>query len=204
MAKVFSEILLNGIRSGKVPAREKNAREWYRERAQEYGKLNKMARSNERKFLTEHKDRLVSRPINGSMYMFGYYAKHRETLPYWDAFPLVFPIKKIKGGFLGINMHYLPLPMRAELMDSLYTVTNNQNFDENTKVKISYNILNKASKFDMFKPCLKHYLTSQMQTRFLYIYPAEWDIALFLPLERFQKKSKTQVWAESKKIIRGN
>jgi hypothetical protein len=37
----------------------------------------------------------------------------------------------------------------------------------------------------------------------MYIYPSEWDVALFLPTERFAKKSKTQVWAESKKMFRG-
>jgi hypothetical protein len=39
MAGVFDEILTTGVRSGQVPSRTKNAREWYRTRAQEYGRL---------------------------------------------------------------------------------------------------------------------------------------------------------------------
>ena len=51
-----------------------------------------------------------NRPVvtPGEMYMFYYDAKHKDTLPYWDRFPLVFPFSKVKDGFLGLNLHYLP------------------------------------------------------------------------------------------------
>jgi hypothetical protein len=89
-------------------------------------------------------------------------------------------------------------------MDGLYDITNNKRYDETTKLRLSYQTLNSASKFKYFKPCIKQYLFSQMQSKFVYVYPSEWDIALFLPLERFSKASKTQVWAASKKQIMGN
>jgi len=148
-------------------------------------------------------DRLTARPLVGSMYMFYYDAKHKATLPYFDRFPLIFPYKKVKGGFMGINMHYLPLQYRAKLMDSLYDVASNTKYDESTRLKINYKILSGASQFRYFKPCVKHYLTSQVRSRFLYVYPSEWDIALFMPLERFEGATKTQVYADSRKIIRG-
>jgi hypothetical protein len=136
------------------------------------------------------------------MYLFNYDAKHKDTLPYFDRFPLVFPFKKVKGGFYGINLHYLPLQYRARLMDALYDVTNNNRYDETTRLRISYDILNQASRFRYFKPCVKHYLTSQLRSRFLYIYPSEWDIALFLPLERFQGASKATVFKDSRQALR--
>jgi hypothetical protein len=37
----------------------------------------------------------------------------------------------------------------------------------------------------------------------MYVYPSEWDIALFLPTERFEKATTSQVWADSKKKVRG-
>ena len=141
------------------------------------------------------------RPMVGSMYMYYYDPKHKATLPYYDAFPLVFPYKKVEGGFMGINLHYLPLPLRAKLMDALYDVSNNERYDETTRLKLNYNVLNSTAKFKYFKPCIKHYLTDQMRSRFLYVYPSEWDMALFLPLERFRGASKQKVWAESKKLI---
>lgn len=198
MAKLFDEILLKGIRSGQVPARSSTAREWYREKAKEAGKINET-----NFFKTAGRDRFESRFRIGHMYMFMYDPKHKETLPYYDRVPLIFPINKAKGGFLGINFHYLPLPLRAKLMDALYDTATNERYDESTKLKISYSILSGASKYREFKPTIKHYLTEHVRSRLIYINPSEWDIALFLNIAKFQKASQTQVWADSRRIIRG-
>jgi hypothetical protein len=87
-------------------------------------------------------------------------------------------------------------------MDALYDLSSNKKYDETTRLRLNYNVLNSASKFENFKPCVKHYLTSQLRSRFLYIYPSEWDVALFLPTERFQGARKTTVWADSKRKIK--
>lgn len=197
MATIFDEILTKGVRAGQIPARETKAREWYRDTAQTYRRLN------ERQFLKDT-ERLTGKPRVGSMYMYYYDAKTKDQLPYFDRFPLVFPYKILSDGFMGLNMHYLPLQYRAQLMDALYDVANNRKYDETTRLRLSYDLLNNASKFRYFKPCVKRYLTSQMQTRFLYVYPSEWDIALFLPLERFQGARKTTVFKDSRQIIRSN
>ena len=88
-------------------------------------------------------------------------------------------------------------------MDALYDTANNTKYDESTKLRISYQILDKAAKYGPFKPCVKRYLTSQVTSKFLYVYPSEWDIALFLPTERFVGASKAQVFADSRRAIRG-
>jgi hypothetical protein len=200
-AKIFDDLLLKGIRSGQVPARTQSARDWYRAQAKS---VSRTTFSNEIQLVREMgTERYETRFRIGHMYMFTYQPKHRDTLPYYDRFPLIFPINKAKGGFLGINFHYLPLQLRAKLMDSLYEVSSNNRFDETTKMKVSYGILNGASKYKEFKPTVKHYLTSQIRGRLVYVNPAEWDIALFLPLEKFEKATKTQVWTDSRKIIRG-
>ena len=196
-AYVFDQILTKGVRAGQVPAREQKAREWYRDTAKEMGRVN------ERSLMTGDKSRLTGKPMVGQMYMFYYDAKHKDTLPYFDRFPLIFPYKKVKGGFMGINLHYLPLQYRAMLMDELYSVTNNERYDETTRLKLSYGLLDRASRFRYFKPCVKHYLTGQVRSRFLYVYPSEWDVALFLPTERFQGASKTKVFADSRRAIKG-
>lgn len=195
MPTVFDTILTKGVRAGEIPARTQKARQWYRDTATDYKRIN------ERNLMRGDADRLTSVPLVGHMYMFNYDAKHKDTLPYYDRFPLIFPYRKIKGGFMGINMHYLPLQYRAKLMDSLYDVTTNERYDETTRLKLNYDLLNNAARFRYFKPCVKHYLTGQLRSRFLYVYPSEWDIALFLPLERFQGATKTQVWADSRKAI---
>ena len=195
MAVLFDEILSKGIRAGKIPAREQQSRTWYRDTASKFKTVN------EKSLMRGDTDRIRSQPTIGHMYMFYYDAKHKETLPYFDRFPMIFPYKKVRGGFMGINLHYLPHILRAKLMDSLYDISSNDKYDETTKLRLSYDILSGAAKYKWFKPCIKHYLTSQVRSRFLYVYPAEWDIALFLPLERFQGATKSKVWADSKKLI---
>jgi hypothetical protein len=197
MAKIFDEILASGIRAGQLPARSGAAREWFREKAKSAGKVS------EQSILRSDTDRIRSRSTIGKMYFFMYDAKHKATLPYYDKFPLIFPVDRVQGGFYGINMHYLPLPLRAQLMDSLYDITNNKRYDESTKLKLSYGILKGAEKFRLFKPTFKRYLTSQLRSRFIEIYPSEWDVALWLNAEQFIGASKTKVWADSRKIIRG-
>lgn len=196
MAQLFSDILAKGIRSGQVPARTQEARKWYREAAKAERRID------EDKLIRQDRERLVARPLLGEMYMFFYSPKHRAKLPYYDRFPLIFPFRKVKGGFYGINLHYLPLPLRAKLMDELYTIASDDRYDEDTRLKLNYRVLQSVSKSNYFKPCIKRYLTNQMNTRFMKIYSSEWDMALFLPTERFQKASKSQVWADSRKMIR--
>ena len=178
MAILFDEILTKGVRAGQIPARTAKARDWYRNSARDYKRIS------EGKLMKGDPDRLTARPLVGQMYMYYYDAKHKATLPYFDRFPLVFP-----------------LPLRAKLMDALYDTASNTRFDESTRLKISYQMLESAAKYKEFQPCIKRYLTSQVKSRFMYIYPSEWDVALFLPLERFQGASKTQVWSDSKRKI---
>ena len=195
MAILFDELLTKGVRAGQIPARTQAARNWYRDAARDFGSVN------EKNLMRSDRNRLTANPQVGSMYMFYYDAKHKDTLPYFDKFPLIFPFKKVDGGFMGINLHYLPLQYRAKLMDSLYDLTTNERYDERTKLELSYKLLNSAGKFRYFKPCVKHYLTGQLRSRFMYIYPSEWDMALFLPLERFQGASKTKVWSDTRKAL---
>ena len=133
--------------------------------------------------------------------MFLYNPKTKAQLPYYDRFPLVFPYKKVPGGFYGLNLHYLPPKFRALLMDSLFETLSNTRLDESTKLRINYNILDSSSKYRWFKPCVKHYLTNHLQSTLIYVDPSEWNLALFVPSEQFRKDSKTNVWQDSIKAV---
>jgi len=136
------------------------------------------------------------------MYLFNYDPKTKAELPYYDRYPLIFPVQGAPGGFYGINMHYLPYTLRAKLMDALYELSNNKRYDENTKLRLSYEVLKGASKYKLFKPTFKRYLSGHVRSRFVEISSSEWDIALFLPLESFAKASKSSVWADSRRMAR--
>ena len=121
MATVFDTIITQGVRAGQIPARTDAARSWYRDTAKQFGK-----NINEKSLLNKDKTRLVTKIKPGSMYMFMYDPKFKDTLPYYDRFPMIFPFRVEGDRFWGINLHYLPLRVRAQLMDSLYDLVNNQ------------------------------------------------------------------------------
>ena len=53
----------------------------------------------------------------GQLYFFTYSAQTKQ--PYYDMYPLSYVIEYQKGGFLGCNLHYVPLTQRDELAISL-------------------------------------------------------------------------------------
>lgn len=138
----------------------------------------------------------------GKMFLFAYEPKHAKTLPYYDRFPLIFPFALDSSGFYGINMHYLPHTYRAVLMDGLYDITSAEQYNANTKVKLSYNILKSSSKLRYFRPCVKRYLNTHVRSPLALIPADQWNLALFLPLERFVKATQEQVFADSRKQLR--
>lgn len=188
---IFQNVIKN---AGSGAQNSLEARNWLRQKAAEVRSVNPKA-------TIQQGPTLSSRILPGNMYLFAYDPKTKEELPYYDRFPLVFPFRKVKDGFYGINMHYLPPLLRAKLMDALYDTVNNDKMDETTRLRINYRILTSAAKFRFFEPCVKHYLNNHVKSRFLKVDPTQWDVALFLPLERFAKANKLKVYADSKKKI---
>jgi len=137
----------------------------------------------------------------GKMYMFHYDPKYKQKLPYYDTFPLIIPIERYSDGFLGLNMHYLAPKLRLSLLQGLMSITNNKTMNDSTRMMVTYNILNSTKKHRYFKPTLKRYLATHVQSRFLNIKPDEWETAIFLPVERFVKKNKKAVWKLSRELL---
>ena len=197
MATVFDDLLVKGIRQGELPARTQQSREWFRNQARTSSVRGDRGASQ----LVRDKSRFANRALLGGMYFFFYDPKTKAKLPYYDRFPLIFKVGQSRGSFEGINMHYLPYRLRARLMDALYETSNNKRYDESTRLKLNYNVLKAATKYKEFKPTYKKYLTSQVRSRFIEINASEWDIALFLPVERFEKASKNTVWRDSRNAV---
>lgn len=192
MSNLFQTVEQEAFRAGIQP-RTKQSREWFRKKVQNM-------RVNRRKLMREDPIELKSRTASGGMYMFFYDAKHRDKLPYWDSFPLVIVVGPAEKGFYGMNLHYLPIPLRAKFLDGLMDITTNKKFDESTKFKVSYDYLSRAAKLKYFRPCWKHYLTSQVEGKLAYVSAPEWEIATFLPTAQW-KGNKGQVYKDSRMII---
>jgi hypothetical protein len=150
------------------------------------------------------RDRLsetIDKQMIGRMILFFYDPKTKDKLPYYDRFPMIFPFRVKKDRFWGINLHYLPLNLRAKLMDGLHEIFEGREKDETNKLRLTYKLLNTTANLRWFRPCIKQYLFSHVRSRFNRVDPKEWNFVLFLPLERFEKATKSKVWEDSRKKI---
>lgn len=194
MGNLFNKLELEAFRNGITP-RTKESREWFRKKAAQLRGVNRSA------LMKEDPVTIRNRTIIGGMFMFFYDPKHKKTLPYYDSFPLVIIIGPAEGGFLGLNLHYLPPLLRAKFLDALLDETNNDRYDETTRFNATYDLMKRAAKYKYFKPCIKHYLNEHVRSRFARVDAPEWEIATFLPTADFQKATKTQVYRDSRRKI---
>ena len=196
MASLFDTLQAGAQRAG-ITARTKKSREWFQDKVKELGSVNRTA------LLKDDALDPTTREIAGSMYMYFYDPKTKATLPYYDRFPLVIMVEDAKGGFYGLNLHYLRPDIRAEFLDRLMKLAPNKLTDRTRVNKMRYDLLKGVQKYKEFKPCFKHYLTSHIKSKMVRVPMTDWEIAIFLPTEQFKKKSKTAVWSESLKIAKG-
>ena len=194
MAGLFQKLEFEAFRKGITP-RSKESRAWFMNKAKN---LN-VSRS---KLMKEDPIELRSRPAVGKMYMYFYDPKHKETLPYYDRFPLIIMVGPAPRGFMGLNLHYLPLATRAKVLDALLGTINNERYDESTRFRLSYEMLKRASKLKAFRPCLKRYLSSHVRSRLAMVPAPEWEIATFLPTADFEKASSSEVYKDSRRKMR--
>lgn len=195
MAISLIQTLKTELASSGIEARTRKSQDWFTKR------VRGIRRINEVNFLKDPNLVRKQRFFPGYMYHFTYDPKTKDTLPYYDTFPLVLPVGPAPGGFYGLNLHYLNPVARAIFLDKLTDIANNTRFDEKTRIKLNYDILTASRRFKEFAPCFKHYLTEHITSKLMMVPSSEWEIAIFLPTERFEGANKRTVWRESKQKI---
>jgi hypothetical protein len=137
-----------------------------------------------RKIILNNDQRGVSVTLIGKMYFFKYDPAGKNKLTKYDKLPMAFPIERYYNGFLGLNLHYLSVGERAALVEKLLEFKNNTEMDETTRLLVSYQLLKSMSKIEtLMGPCIHRYLWSQVRSKFIEIYPSEYDKAIQLPVE---------------------
>jgi len=164
--------------------------QWYRDKIKEFGKPGALDLIRDGKRDTK--------PFYGKLNMFFYDPKWKKKLPYYDTFPLVLPLETYSDGFLGINMHYLPIPLRIRLLDKLVDYSNNTKFDESTRLMVNYS---KLKNIRLIRPTIHKYLKGHTKSQFRRIDADEFTIATLLPVQRFKKASDKEVWKESRSML---
>ena len=183
---------LNYIQELKQQAGGRNLSiDWYRKKIRELGNptSTQLLRDGKR----------GNRPYVGKLNMFFYDPKLKQKLPYYDIFPLVLPLKFYSDGFLGINFHYLPIPLRVKLLNSLVSnFSNKTKLDSTTRLNVSYDSIGKTS---LVKPTLHKYLKTNLRSQFRRIDADEFVIATLLPVQQFRKATANKVWSDSRKMV---
>ena len=164
--------------------------DWYRDKIREFGtpKTLDLIRDGKQ----------ASSPFFGRLNMFIYDPKLKKKLPYYDTFPLVLPLEEYNDGFLGLNVHYLPIPLRMKLLDRVVDFSNNTKFDKSTTLGVSYNALKRVR---LIKPTIKRYLAGKVKSRFRRVDADEFTVATLLPVARFKKGSQAEVYKDSRNML---
>jgi len=191
MASLFDTLQANAQRAG-IQSRTKESQNWFRKKVAELGDVSP------KKVLKDDALDPTSRQIGGNMYMYFYDPKFKKELPYYDRFPLTIMVEPAKGGFYGLNLHYLAPGVRARFLDELMD-TGPKRPTDTSRLKLRYDLLQSTKRFREFKPCFKHYLVNNIQGRLVRVPMTEWEIAIFLPTEQFKKVKKESVWRYSRK-----
>jgi hypothetical protein len=189
MAKTLLDRIKSSLAKQGIEPRTVQSRDWLKNKIKEL-KPTQATLMSDRK-------RLKDSSIIGKMYFYFYDPKTKDSMPYYDRFPLVIPIERYKDGFLGLNLHYIHPRHRINLLDKLSEIASNKTYNENTKLRISYDYLAASSRAFEATPCIKRYLFSHVESRFLEITADEWDIAVLLPMESFVGATTNKVFADS-------
>ena len=168
----------------------KKSADWYRKNV-----TSLADRVTARRLMNQGK--LIGRPSTGRLNMFFYDPKTKARLPYYDVFPLVLPLESIKGGFLGLNFHYLPYILRFRLLERLQKFADG-GMKSTTKFEANYD---DVKGINLVKPTIKKYLYKQARSQFLRIDFDEAALAAYLPVQQFRKAGTTKVWSDSRGMI---
>lgn len=143
----------------------------------------------------------VTKPTPGKVYAYIYDAKHKDTLAFWDKYPLIIYLGLGTQGstqlMYGLNMHYIPPKARQQLLEDLlkqYATTSV--ITNKTKLKINWS---KVKGYAGADKMIKAYLPSHIKGPLVEIKPDDWANVVLLPLQQFMSKGKrysaSKVWS---------
>ena len=146
-------------------------------------------------------------PFAGQLMTFRYYPKNAASLNFYDMYPLILTIDIDATSILGLNFHYLKPLHRIIFMDELYKYLGTR-FNEPV-IRIDYKKLMSKSTLKYYKPCIKRYLFKNISQQISIIGQDEWELAMFLPTEKFvvgsggeKTSNKQKIWENSASIIK--
>lgn len=192
---------LKSVISGRTLKKEQEiSTEWLKAQLQNFAPYSRRVRPTE--VLSDKRNDPTSRILIGQMFMYKYSAKYKDTLPFWDSFPMSIPIRIEPDHLLTINPHYLPPELRARFFDALLDTLNTKNIiNERSRLILTYDLLKSASKYKYFKPCIKKHLVSNIKSKIVRIPQEDWVKTLFLSVAQWENAGQSTVYKWSRDQI---
>ncbi|QPB12446.1 DNA end protector protein [Providencia phage PSTCR6] len=145
----------------------------------------------------------VSVPIPGKIYTYIYDAKNKETLPYWDKFPLIIYLgaATAKNGnqlLYGLNLHYIPPKARQMFLEELLkNYASTSIITSKTKLKIDWSKVKGMRGSDLM---IKAYLPGHIKGPMIEIKPQDWPNVITMPTQQFMSQGSrfaaSKVWSQ--------
>ena len=68
---------------------------------------------------------------------------------------------------------------------------------DRTRINITWDRVQRRLPLNELKRTVKTYLTSNVKSRFLNLAVEDWDLAVWIPADRFKKARRKRVWEEA-------
>lgn len=191
--------IFDAIRLDPRYSRERSV-DWYKRKVAELGGN---APDSKSALFASTKDQQSNQLLPGTMVFFGYDPKYKQTLPYYDRFPLSFIFDISGSGFKGINFHYLGYATRAKLYQKMVESARKGGNSREQVLKLNWQLLGQVSRFPEIRPAVKSYIWGHVQTKFIRVAVEDWKTAIMLPNEQFMKQNFATVARASTRKITG-
>lgn len=203
--KAKTEKRVNTLRKGEQKRQLINS---FRKNLKDYGKDGAAAANNKStkwfrdKLSKTVRSRSVVKLRPGAIYTYVYDAKHKDTLPYWDKFPLMVFLgeTKTKSGqklLLGLNLHYIPPRARQEFLEELLIHASTKRYSATTRLKIDWSMVKNMRGS---KEMIKAYIPANIKGGIAEIDARDWVNVIYLPTHQFMSKGKRysakRVWSK--------
>lgn len=145
---------------------------------------------------------IPNRLFQGQMMFFKYKPQSGSFISrntYYDSFPLVLITDVYRGGFEGINLHFLMPQHRSFLFDAIMRnlPTIKASEEWRTRLMVDYDRLDASKRYRFFKPCYRRYTWSGMKRRPVVIPFQIWEDMVQSETSRFVKARATTVYRDT-------
>lgn len=199
---IFQRLMDQAIADGIIQDGSNKARLYFQQKAKETedSDLPQVDNLFRRKSLVDNYKELPFKP--GDIFLFRYDPKNKNknSLPYYDRFPVSAIIDVTPTYCLGLNFHYLPYRERGLFMKQLLEFRDENILTDKTYLDIDYDKVRSTGTSKLYyKACIKKYLNNHIRGRMIKIHPEEWQYVISLPLQDFRKvPNVNQVWEDSR------